>query len=123
MHSERYFVPEETLQAIADTRARGGRVVAVGTTVVRTLESATDPETGALRAGWGESALFLRPGSGFRQVDALVTNFHLPKSTLFMLVCAALGTTRARAAYAEAVARSYRFFSYGDAMFIPRITR
>ena len=123
MHSERYFVPEETAQAIADTRKRGGRVVAVGTTVVRTLESATDPASGALRTGWGDSVLFLRPGSTFRQVDALVTNFHLPKSTLFMLVCAALGTPRARAAYAEAVARSYRFFSYGDAMFIPRIPR
>lgn len=122
MHSERYEIPQETVDAIAATRARGGRVVAVGTTVVRTLESATDAN-GHLVAGRGESQLFLKPGSRFRQVDALVTNFHLPKSTLFMLVCAALGTDRARAAYAEAVAQGYRFFSYGDAMFLPGIAR
>jgi len=122
MHSERYEVPASTVEAISATRATGKRVVAVGTTVVRTLESATR-EDGSLTAGRGQSALFLRPGSRFRQVDALVTNFHLPKSTLFMLVCAALGTDRARAAYAEAVAQGYRFFSYGDAMFLPRIAR
>ncbi|MBX5481833.1 MAG: tRNA preQ1(34) S-adenosylmethionine ribosyltransferase-isomerase QueA [Myxococcaceae bacterium] len=118
MHGERFEVPEETARAIAETRARGGRVVAVGTTVVRTLETATDPETGAVRPGRGESHLFITPGFRFRQIDALVTNFHLPRSTLLMLVSAFAGHAHARAAYEAAVAERYRFFSYGDAMFI-----
>lgn len=118
MHVERYAVPPQTVQAIAETRARGGRVIAVGTTVVRTLESATDPDTGALREGPGETALFIKPGFAFRQVDALVTNFHLPRSTLLMLVSAFAGHAHALSAYREAVAQGYRFFSYGDAMFI-----
>lgn len=117
MHSERYDVPAATVDAIAQTRARGGRVVAVGTTVVRTLESATDAD-GMLRAGEGESALFIRPGYRFRQVDVLVTNFHLPRSTLLMLVSAFAGTEPVLAAYREAVRAGYRFFSYGDAMVI-----
>ncbi|HLT31512.1 MAG TPA: tRNA preQ1(34) S-adenosylmethionine ribosyltransferase-isomerase QueA [Myxococcaceae bacterium] len=122
MHAERFEIPEATVAAIEETRRRNGRVVAVGTTVVRSLESATDG-SGRLVPGRNESTLFLRPGARLRQVDALVTNFHLPKSTLFMLICALLGMERARAAYGEAIAHGYRFFSYGDAMFIPRIPR
>lgn len=122
MHAERFEIPASTVAAIEATRRRGGRVVAVGTTVVRSLESATDA-SGQLVPGRSESSLFLRPGARLQQVDALITNFHLPKSTLFMLICAVLGMERARAAYAEAVAHGYRFFSYGDAMFIPRIPR
>lgn len=118
MHSERYRVPEETAERIAQTRARGGRVVAVGTTVVRTLEAATDPASGRLRVGEGNTALFIRPGYVFRQVDALITNFHLPRSTLLMLVSAFAGREQTLAAYREAVAQGYRFFSYGDAMLI-----
>lgn len=118
MHTERFHVPAQTAQAIARTRARGGRVVAVGTTVVRTLEGATHPETGALREGYGDTQLFIRPGFRFRQVDALVTNFHLPRSTLLMLVAALAGHSNVMAAYRAAIAQGYRFFSYGDAMFV-----
>ncbi len=118
MHPERYFIPEATAQAVNRAKAEGRRVVAVGTTVVRTLESATDPERGALRAGPGETMLFIRPGFTFRQVDVLLTNFHLPRSTLLVLVSALLGRERALAAYREAVAAGYRFFSYGDAMLV-----
>lgn len=118
MHRERYQVPEQTAAAVRAARARGGRVVAVGTTVVRTLEAATDPDSGALRAGEGETALFITPGHRFLQVDALVTNFHLPRSTLLLLVAAFAGKERVLAAYREAVAQGYRFFSYGDAMWI-----
>lgn len=118
MHAERYEVSPAAAEAIAACRARGGRVVAVGTTSVRTLESAFD---GARVApGPGRTALFVRPGHDFRTVDALVTNFHLPRSTLLMLVCAFGGTERVLAAYREAVARRYRFFSYGDAMLLLR---
>jgi S-adenosylmethionine:tRNA ribosyltransferase-isomerase len=118
MHSERYRVPEETAAQIERTKAEGGRVVAVGTTVVRTLEAATDPQTGRLRTGPGDTALFIQPGFTFRQVDALITNFHLPRSTLLMLVSAFAGREQTLAAYAEAVSQGYRFFSYGDAMLI-----
>ncbi len=118
MHPERYTVPEETAQAVARAKAQGRRVVAVGTTVVRTLEAATDPATGRLRAGEGETSLFITPGFTFRQVDVLLTNFHLPRSTLVILVSALLGQDRTLAAYREAVAQGYRFFSYGDAMLI-----
>jgi S-adenosylmethionine:tRNA ribosyltransferase-isomerase len=117
MHSERYVVPEETVAAIAAARARGARVVAVGTTSMRTLESAAGPD-GRIAPGSGETALFIRPGFAFRIVDALLTNFHLPKSTLMMLVSAFAGTDAIRAAYAHAIARRYRFFSYGDAMLL-----
>ncbi|HYH98652.1 S-adenosylmethionine:tRNA ribosyltransferase-isomerase, partial [Hyalangium sp.] len=99
-------------------KAEGRRVVTVGTTVARTLESATDPQTGRLRAGQGDTVLFIRPGFTFRQVDLLLTNFHLPRSTLVMLVSALLGRERTLAAYREAIQAGYRFFSYGDAMLV-----
>lgn len=108
MHRERYFVPAETAQALA----RAGRVVAVGTTALRTLEAS------AGRPGPGATDLFITPGYDFQVVDALFTNFHLPKSTLLMLVAAFAGLDRIRAAYREAIAERYRFFSYGDAMLI-----
>jgi S-adenosylmethionine:tRNA ribosyltransferase-isomerase len=116
MHEERYDVPEEAARAFAACRARGGRVVAVGTTAVRTLESAF--QRGALLPGPGRTALFVRPGFRFQAVDALVTNLHLPRSTLLMLVCAFAGRERVLDAYGEAVRRRFRFFSYGDAMFL-----
>jgi S-adenosylmethionine:tRNA ribosyltransferase-isomerase len=117
MHEERYTVPDETAAAFADTRALAGRVWAVGTTTVRTLESAIgDADT--LRAGSGETRIFLRPPARPRAVDALVTNFHLPRSTLIMLVAAFAGYDLTMRAYREAVAERYRFFSYGDAMAI-----
>ncbi len=118
MHAEPYEVPEDAARAFAACRARRGRVVAVGTTSVRTLESACDGET--LRPGSGRTELFIRPGHRFRAVDALVTNFHLPRSTLLVLACAFGGRARVLAAYQEAVTRRYRFFSYGDAMFVDR---
>ncbi len=116
LHAERYSIGEEAVRAFADCRARGGRVVAVGSTAVRTLESAFDG-TGLL-AGTGSTALFIVPGHRFRAVDGMVTNFHLPRSTLLMLVCAFAGRERVLAAYREAVARAYRFFSYGDATLV-----
>ncbi|HEX8962792.1 MAG TPA: tRNA preQ1(34) S-adenosylmethionine ribosyltransferase-isomerase QueA, partial [Rhodocyclaceae bacterium] len=118
MHRERWHLPQATVDAIAAARARGGRVVAVGTTTLRTLESAA--LAGELKAGGGETELFVTPGFAFRVVDLLVTNFHLPKSTLLMLVSAFGGLADIRAAYAHAVAQGYRFFSYGDAMLIHR---
>ena len=118
MHAERYEVPEALVEQVAATRARGGRVVAVGTTSLRTLEAAS-PE-GRLRPGRGETDLFIYPGYRFRIVDALITNFHLPRSSLLMLVCAFAGQERMLGAYREAVRQRYRFFSYGDAMFIER---
>ena len=115
MHRERYHVPPETVQAIADCRARGGRVVAVGTTSVRTLESwAASGEPS------GDTGIFITPGFGFKVVDALITNFHLPRSTLMMLVSAFAGYERVMALYAHAVQQRYRFFSYGDAMWLVR---
>jgi S-adenosylmethionine:tRNA ribosyltransferase-isomerase len=152
MHAERVSVSAATWKAIGDTRAAGGRVVAIGTTVVRALES------GALAAGWlvrasgsagtnlgalspmgsdprspvtdglpaadwsAETRLFIRPGFKFQVTDALLTNFHLPESTLLMLVCAFAGTERVLAAYNHAVHNRYRFFSYGDAMYLTRQT-
>ena len=118
MHAERYTVPKETVQKIEATRSRGGRVVAVGTTVTRALESASDQ--GALEARVGETRLFIRPGYDFKVVDAMLTNFHLPESTLLTLVCAFSGYERMMAAYRHAVQQQYRFFSYGDAMFLER---
>ncbi len=143
MHSERVSVSAECCEAIARTRARGGRVVAVGTTVVRALESAAlEPvalesaarvpaplESGApvapgLPVPWsGETRLFITPGFEFRVTDRLVTNFHLPESTLLMLVCALAGRERVLAAYAHAVRSRYRFFSYGDAMLVTPVHR
>lgn len=119
MHTERYFVPQATAEAIAATKQRGGRIVAVGTTSLRTLES-TAIEDGAVKVGAGETALFITPGYRFKIVDRLVTNFHLPKSTLLMLVSAFGGMDIIRAAYRHAIANGYRFFSYGDAMLIHR---
>jgi S-adenosylmethionine:tRNA ribosyltransferase-isomerase len=123
MHGERYDVPAGAAEAFARTRARGGRVVAVGTTSARTLESAC--RGGRLVAGEGRTELFIRPGHAFGAVDALLTNFHLPRSTLLVLACALGGRERILDAYREAVARRYRFFSYGDAMLItpPRVPR
>ncbi len=118
MHSERFFLPQTTVEAIAAAKTAGRRVVAVGTTTLRTLEGAA-ALWGALRAGSGETNLFIRPGFSFRIVDALITNFHLPRSTLLMLVSAFGGYERIRAAYQHAIAQGYRFFSYGDAMFLP----
>ncbi len=118
LHRERLVVPAATCAAVARTRARGGRVVAVGTTSVRALESAAGPD--GLQPREGETQLFIYPGYRFRCVDALLTNFHLPGSSLVLLVSAFAGRERLLAAYAHAVAARYRFFSYGDAMFIPR---
>jgi len=115
MHSEWYEVPAETQQAIADLRTRGGRLVAVGTTTVRTLES----WAGSGRAS-GDTSIFITPGYRFREVDLLVTNFHLPRSTLMMLVSAFAGYDRIRALYRHAIEQRYRFFSYGDAMLLQR---
>jgi S-adenosylmethionine:tRNA ribosyltransferase-isomerase len=116
MHPERIQVSQSVVDSVAQTRARGGRVIAVGTTVVRSLETAA--HTGELAAFDGDSRLFIKPGFRFSVVDAMLTNFHLPRSTLLMLVSAFAGTRLVRRAYAHAVAQRYRFFSYGDAMFI-----
>jgi S-adenosylmethionine:tRNA ribosyltransferase-isomerase len=114
LHEERVVVPPAACEAIAQTRQRGGRVIAVGTTVVRALEaSGAKPWT-------GDTRLFIRPGFPFQVVDALLTNFHLPESTLLMLVCALAGREPVLAAYEHAVRSHYRFFSYGDAMFVTR---
>jgi S-adenosylmethionine:tRNA ribosyltransferase-isomerase len=116
MHTERYTIPEESVQAVEKTRASGGRIIAIGTTSLRALEAAS--QNGTLRAKSGETRLFITPGYRFRTVDRLLTNFHLPKSTLLMLVCAFAGYPRIREAYAHAIAAEYRFFSYGDAMLL-----
>ena len=118
MHSERYEIPQATVDAIAQTRAAGGRVIAVGTTSLRALESAT--AGGELVAGESETNIFIVPGYRFKVVDVLLTNFHLPRSTLLMLVCAFGGMNEMLAAYRHAVEQEYRFFSYGDAMLIER---
>jgi len=118
MHSEYIEVPEAVIEAIARTRTRGGRVVAVGTTVVRSLESAARAHGGELAAYSGETDIFIYPGYDFQVIDALITNFHLPESTLLMLVSAFAGYEHVMAAYRHAVTEQYRFFSYGDAMFV-----
>ncbi len=117
MHSEWYNIPPETIQAIADCRARGGRVVAVGTTSVRTLESWA--QSGLTS---GDTQIFITPGFTFKVVDVLITNFHLPKSTLLMLVSAFAGFEHMHALYRHAIANQYRFFSYGDAMLLEKTT-
>lgn len=119
MHSERYEIPQATADAIAATRNRGGRVIAVGTTSLRSLESAGTSD-GHVRVGNFETDIFITPGYRFNVVDRLITNFHLPKSTLLMLVSAFAGYENIRAAYAHAVAERYRFFSYGDAMLLEK---
>jgi len=116
MHAEQVTVDASVCEAVRQTRARGGRVVAVGTTVVRSLESAA--QHGALKPFSGDTRLFITPGYRFNVVDALLTNFHLPESTLLMLVCAFAGFEPVMAAYRHAVEQRYRFFSYGDAMFL-----
>lgn len=118
MHSEWYEVPQETVDAINSAKRSGGRVLAVGTTSLRALETAG--AAGELRAGYGDTRLFIMPGYRFRIVDRLLTNFHLPKSTLMMLVSAFGGMDNIRRAYRHAVEQRYRFFSYGDAMLIER---
>ena len=123
IHAERYELGSEVIEAVRQTRLAGARVIAVGTTVARALESAAAAAAAdgrskpdALQCGAGETRLFIRPGFRFRVVDGLITNFHLPGSTLLMLVAAYCGRERVLAAYAHAVQQRYRFFSYGDAM-------
>ncbi len=118
MHTERYHVPEETASRVTAAKAAGRDVLAVGTTSVRTLESAWDPDSGRLAPGWGETSLFVYPGYRFRVVDRMLTNFHTPRSSLLMLVAAFAGREAILRAYGEAIERRYRFFSYGDAMLI-----
>ncbi len=119
MHAERYEISPATANAINDARAAGRRVIAVGTTSLRAIESAA-ARTGEMRAHTAETALFITPGYRFRIVDLLLTNFHLPRSTLLMLVSAFAGVERIRAAYRHAIGQRYRFFSYGDAMLLER---
>lgn len=118
MEEERYVLPEAAADAIRQTRARGGRIVAVGSTSVRTLETVATAHEGRLVACEGRSRLFIRPPYAFRAVDAMLTNFHLPRSTLLMMICALAGREAVLAAYAEAVRERYRFYSYGDCMLI-----
>lgn len=119
MHAEWYEISEGAAAAINAAKAQGRRVIPVGTTALRTLESAAD-HNGRVRAGSAETAIFITPGYDFRVTDALITNFHLPKSTLFMLVSALAGLEAMKTAYAHAIERGYRFFSYGDACLIER---
>ncbi len=118
MDEERYEIPAATADAIARARAEGRPIIAVGTTVVRTLEASARANGGVVKAGPGATDLYILPGDAFAVVTGLITNFHLPRSTLLMLVCAFAGTAPVLAAYADAVARGYRFYSYGDAMFL-----
>ncbi len=116
MHKEFYQVSQATVNAVEQARARGGRVVAIGTTAVRALESAS--RSGSLQAGFGDTDLFITPGYEFKSVDAMLTNFHLPESTLLMLISAFTGYDAVMQAYQHAIQQQYRFFSYGDAMVI-----
>ncbi len=118
MHKEYFAVAADTVAAVEQARARGGSVIAIGTTAVRALESAS--QSGTLAVGYGDTQLFITPGYEFKSVDALLTNFHLPESTLLMLVSAFAGYDHVMNAYRHAVEHSYRFFSYGDAMFLSR---
>ena len=120
MHSEWFEVPQATVDAIAAARERGGRVVAVGTTTIRSLESAA--RGGALQACTGDTDIFITPGFEFRVVDRLITNFHLPRSTLMMLISAFAGHAHVMALYRYAIERRYRFFSYGDSMLLARLS-
>ncbi|OGA52859.1 MAG: tRNA preQ1(34) S-adenosylmethionine ribosyltransferase-isomerase QueA, partial [Betaproteobacteria bacterium RIFCSPLOWO2_12_FULL_63_13] len=122
MHAEHYEIPQAAADAIARTKVSGGNIVAVGTTSVRALESAAS-DCGQIMAGTGETRLFITPGYAFRVVNRLITNFHLPRSTLLMLVSAFAGIEPVRRAYAHAIDRRYRFFSYGDSMLIDRLRR
>ena len=116
MHKEYYSVCQQTVEAIQQTKSAGGRVVAIGTTAVRALESAS--RSGQLEAGWGDTDLFITPGYQFKAVDAMLTNFHLPESTLLMLISAFAGYDSVMKAYQHAIEKQYRFFSYGDAMLL-----
>ena len=118
MHKEYFAVPSETVRAVRKARAGGGRVIAIGTTAVRALESAS--KSGQLEPGFGDTDLFITPGYQFKSVDAMLTNFHLPESTLLMLVSAFAGYDSIMNAYQHAIEQTYRFFSYGDAMFLSR---
>ena len=118
MHSEWFHVPEETAEAVRAARRSGNDVIAIGTTSLRALEAASS--SGEIRAGSDDTQIFITPGYSFKTVTRLVTNFHLPKSTLMMLVSAFAGYERIRTAYAHAIAQRYRFFSYGDAMLLDR---
>ncbi|KTF11135.1 MULTISPECIES: tRNA preQ1(34) S-adenosylmethionine ribosyltransferase-isomerase QueA [Pseudoalteromonas] len=120
MHSEYIEVPDDVVQAVAQTKANGGRVIAVGTTSVRSLESAAKIHGGKLDSYFGDTDIFIFPGYQFNVVDAMVTNFHLPESTLIMLVSAFSGQDNIMGAYNTAIEQQYRFFSYGDAMFLTR---
>ena len=117
MHSEYCVIPQETADAVNETKRAGGRVICVGTTSCRTVESWAE-EDGTLKASAGWTNIFIYPGYRFKVLDGLITNFHLPESTLIMLVSALAGREQVLAAYAEAVGERYRFFSFGDAMFI-----
>jgi S-adenosylmethionine:tRNA ribosyltransferase-isomerase len=117
MHSEFYSIEEEDAALVNETKKRGGRIISVGTTSTRTLESVAD-ENGMIKAGSGWTDIFIYPGYEFKVIDGLITNFHLPESTLLMLVSALAGRDNVIAAYEEAVREKYRFFSFGDAMFI-----
>jgi len=124
MHEEAYMVSKQVADTINQAKADGRRVIAVGTTSLRTLEAASQHnplQTGAVQAGTGRTSIFIYPGYHFRMVDALLTNFHLPQSTLIMLVAALAGQDQVLAAYEHAKAQHYRFYSYGDAMFVPRL--
>ncbi len=117
MHAESYSMAEDAAEMINGARAAGGRIIAVGTTVVRTLESCCD-EAGSIRAGSGETDIYIMPGHKFRAIDGMLTNFHLPRSSLIVMVAALVGKERLLAAYEQAVAGEYRFYSYGDCMLI-----
>ena len=117
MDIERYEISDSAAAALQSAKRGGKRIVAVGTTSVRTLESAANDD-GSFRRGWQETSIFITPGYRFKVVDALLTNFHLPESTLIMLVSAFAGLDRTRRAYAEAIREKYLFYSYGDCMFI-----
>jgi S-adenosylmethionine:tRNA ribosyltransferase-isomerase len=119
MHAEWGAITTEAAETINRARNSGGRIVAVGTTSLRLLESAADPD-GRMRAFQGKTDIFITPGYRFRAVDALLTNFHLPRSTLFMLVSAFAGLDTMKDVYAHAIAEGYRFYSYGDACFLER---
>jgi S-adenosylmethionine:tRNA ribosyltransferase-isomerase len=119
MHAETYEIPQSTVDAITQTKQAGNQVIAVGTTALRALESSARTH-GLVTAGANETRLFLRPGDSFEVVDRLITNFHLPRSTLMMLVCAFAGYAPIQRAYQHAIAQGYRFFSYGDAMLLDR---
>jgi S-adenosylmethionine:tRNA ribosyltransferase-isomerase len=122
MHAEWYTVPESTIQAIARARKLGGRVIAVGTTSVRALESAAKLDPALTQPQSGDTRLFIQPGFEYKIIDAMITNFHLPQSTLLMLVSAFIGLEPMKRAYQHAIQERYRFFSYGDAMFLERMT-